>query len=169
VTYITGPIDSTVLRDRCRGYTDAMNERSLPTKIIELVQDVGEFTDRLNYDRTRALVDRLEFPTAIFSSDATRLALVSQLIQEKGIGTSEYGLGCFDEPYLNFPEDLYVVKVLQPLQEIGRKAVDLTLGLLNRKLSSEAAEGTSRLLLPPEILSLGPPTRPGHPGVIRSL
>ncbi len=165
VTYVTGPIDSTVLRDRCQGYIDAMNERGQTPRVMELVQDVGEFTDRVNYDRTRALVDRLEMPTAVFSSDATRLSLISQLIQEKGVPTGDYGLGCFDEPYLTFPEDLFVVKVLQPLQEIGRKAVDLTLSLLDRKLTSDDAKETSRLLLAPEILSLGPPTRPGHPVV----
>jgi len=161
VSFITGPIDSTVLRDRCQGYMDAMTQRGFPLQVMELVQAVGEGTDRLNYDLTRDLVSRLQFPTAIFSSDATRLALISQLVQERGIPHSDYALGCFDEPYLNFPEDLQFVKVLQPLREIGRKAVDLTLSRIESKLASEPIEGPSRILLTPEILSLGPPTRAG--------
>ncbi len=68
----------------------------------------------------------------------------------------------FDEPYLNFPEDLLFVKVLQPSKEIGRKAVDLTLSRIESKLANEEAEGPARILLSPEILSLGPPTRTGH-------
>lgn len=156
VSYITGPIDSTVLRDRCQGYVDAMNERGLPLNVLELVQAVGEGTDRLNYDLTRELVSRLQFPTAVFSADATRLALISQLIAEMDIPYRDYGLGCFDEPYLTFSEDLMFVKVLQPLREIGRQAVDLTLRRIESKAAGEVNDGPSRILLPPEILRLGP-------------
>jgi len=162
VSFITGPIDSTVLRDRCQGYMDAMTERGAPVNVMELVQGVGEGTDRLNYDLTRELVGRLKFPTAVFSSDATRLALISQLVQEQGVPSSDYALGCFDEPYLNFPEDLLFVKVLQPLREIGRKAVDLTLRRIEGKLAGEESDGPTRILLPPEILCLGPSTRAGN-------
>lgn len=162
VSFITGPIDSTVLRDRCQGYMDAMTERGFPLNVMELFQEVGEGTDRVNYDLTRDLVSRLRFPTAIFSSDATRLALISQLVQERGVPYSDYALGCFDEPYLNLPDDLLFVKVLQPLREIGRQAVDLTLSRIESKLANEQTEGPARILLSPEILSLGPPTRTGN-------
>jgi len=164
VSYITGPIDSTVLQDRCQGYLDAMSERGLASNVMELVQSVGDGdgTDRLNYDLTREVVARLKFPTAIFTADATRFALISQLVQEQGVSNNDYALGCFDEPYLNFPEDLLFVKVLQPLREIGRKAVDLTLSRIESKIASEETDGPSRILLSPEILSLGPPTRVGH-------
>jgi GntR family transcriptional regulator of arabinose operon len=168
VTYITCPVDSTVLRDRCEGYREAMKKNGLTPHVLELVQEVGEGIDRVNYDRSSAIVDRLDFPTAIFSSDATRLALISQLVQERGVPVSDYALGCFDEPYLTFSEELLFVKVLQPLREIGRKAVDLTLHLLEMKATSSEKKKRSRLLLPPEILSLGPPTRPGHHGISRS-
>ncbi|WP_158409113.1 GntR family transcriptional regulator [Fimbriimonas ginsengisoli] len=150
VAYITGPIDSTVLRDRRQGYLDAMAERGIAASVLELRQDLGEGVDRSNYDRTYDLVRQLRFPTAIFSADATRLAVISQIVEEMGVPRSDYALGCFDEPYLNPPEDLMLVKVLQPLREIGRNAVDLTLGRIEGR-----SDAPARLLLPPEILVTG--------------
>jgi len=154
VDYITGPIDSTVLRDRELGYVTAMEERGLKPRVHLLKQDIGDGADRPNYDRTRELVGRLEFPTAIFSADATRLAVIAQIVDVMGVPTRDVALGCFDEPYLNLPEDLLLVRVLQPLREIGRKAVDLTLSRIDG-----GAEPPVRLLLPPEILITGPTTR----------
>jgi len=119
-----------------------------------LRQDLGEGVDRSNYDRTRALVNQLEFPTAIFSADATRLAVISQILEEMGVPRSNYALGCFDEPYLNPPDDLLLLKVLQPLREIGRMAVELTLERIDHKSDSPV-----RHLLPPEILITGAPTQ----------
>jgi LacI family transcriptional regulator len=145
--YITGPIDSTVLRDRRQGYLDAMAERGLTTHVEELVQDFGDDVDRPNCERARQIVSNLKFPTAIFTADATRLAVVLQLVEEMEIPPSRYALGCFDEPYLNLPDELMLVRVLQPLREIGRRAVDLTLGRIEGNTDAPA-----RLLLPPEIL-----------------
>ncbi|RYG48754.1 GntR family transcriptional regulator [bacterium] len=152
VAYITAPIDSTVLRDRRLGFVSAMKERGLAPKVMELRQELGEGVDRSNYDRTRELVSKLTFPTAIFSADATRLALIAQIVADLGIPRSDYALGCFDEPYLNLPDDLMLLRVLQPLREIGRKAVDLTLGRIGGDTDTAA-----RLLLPPEILITGAP------------
>lgn len=161
VSYITAPIDSTVLRDRCEGYKAAMRERGFEPNVMELRQDLWEGSDRANYDRTRDLVSRLEFPTAVFSADATRLAVISQIIEELGVSRRDYALGCFDEPYLSTPDDLLLVKVLQPLREIGRLAVDLTMGRIeNRPVAG--AESPARLLLPPEILTVGNSTNPGE-------
>ena len=154
VAYITGPVDSTVLRDRREGYLDAMSERGLTPNVMELRQDLGEGVDRSNFDRTRDLVQQLQFPTAIFSADATRLALISQIVADMGVTPDRYALGCFDEPYLSLPDDLFLVRVLQPLREIGRKAVDLTLGRIEGN-----ADAPARLLLPPEILVTGTPTQ----------
>jgi GntR family transcriptional regulator of arabinose operon len=152
VAYITGPIDSTVLRDRRDGYLEAMAERGLAAHVMELKQDLGDGVDRTNYDRTRGLVSQLEFPTAIFSADATRLAIISQIVDELGVPRSDYALGCFDEPYLNPSDDLLLIRVLQPLRAIGREAVDLTIGRIEGKF-----DAVTRLLLPPEILITGAP------------
>lgn len=153
VAYITGPIDSTVLRDRRLGYLEAMADRGLTPRVMELKQDLGEGVDRSNYDRTLELVGGLDLPSAVFSADATRLALISQVLERLGASHEEYALGCFDEPYLNLPEDLMLLKVLQPLREIGRKAVDLTLERIEK-----GTDAPTRLLLPPEILITGAPT-----------
>jgi GntR family transcriptional regulator of arabinose operon len=154
VSYVTGPIDSTVLRDRRQGYLDAIKERKTVPHLMELVQGLGEGTDRANYDRARELVLQLKFPTAIFSADATRLAVISQILDELGVSRSDYALGCFDEPYLSLSEDLMLLKVLQPLREIGRKAVDQTLGRIEGN-----SDAPARLLLPPEILITGATTQ----------
>lgn len=154
VDYITGPIDSTVLRDRQLGYVTAMEERGKIPRVHELTQDFGDGADRPNYDRTRNLVRKLGFPTAIFSADATRLAVISQILDEMEVPYRDLGLGCFDEPYLNLPEDLMLIRVLQPLREIGRKAVDLTLSRIDG-----SADAPVRLLLPPEILITGATTQ----------
>lgn len=156
VTYVTGPLDSTTLRDRHQGYIEAMEEAGLTPRVMELKQDLGEGVDRSNYDRTQDVVRRMEFPSAVFSADATRLANLSQIINEFGIPKSEFALGCFDEPYLSLPEDLMLVRVLQPLQEIGRKAVDLTLGRIGKKAPADG-HAPVRVLLPPEILVTGGP------------
>lgn len=158
VSYVTAPIDSTVLRDRLQGYVEALNERGLSPQIYELPQDVGEGADRVNFDRTRELVSKLTFPTAIFSADATRLALITQLVEDRKIPSTAYSLGCFDEPYLFLSDDLMLVKVLQPLREIGRRAVELTMELIEEKSSSDV----HRVLLAPEILITGATTFTGE-------
>jgi len=161
VTYITAPIDSTVLRDRCQGYVDAMRERGLEPDVKILMQDLWEGSDRLNYDRTRELVAQLSFPTAIFSADATRLAVISQIVDEMGVPRNQYAIGCFDEPYLTTPDDLMLVKVLQPLREIGRRAVDIVLGRIEKRHTAVPDE-TARILLPPEVLTVGHATTTGQ-------
>jgi LacI family transcriptional regulator len=152
VAYVTGPIDSTALRDRLLGYREAMAEQGLKPNVMELKQELGDAVDRTNYDLTRRIVSRIKFPTAILSADATRLAIISQLIEGMGIAPASYALGCFDEPYLNLPDELMLVRVLQPLREIGRKAVEL---LMSRIDGLE--EPPRRLLLAPEILTTGNP------------
>jgi DNA-binding LacI/PurR family transcriptional regulator len=154
VTYITGPLDSSVLRERQNGYLDAMRERGLPPDVHELVQDVWEGCDRINYERARDLLTTVKFPTAIFSADATRLALIYQIVSEMEIPRRQYALGCFDEPYLNTPDDLMVVKVLQPLREIGRTAIDLTMRHIEAGAKPEG-EPPARIMLLPEILTSG--------------
>ena len=154
VDYITCPIDSTTLRDRLQGYMAAMNGRGLEPRVHELEQEVGDGTDPHNYERTHALVRQIRFPTALFASDATRLALVANIVDELGVPRGGYALGCFDEPYLNAPEGVLLLRVLQPLRDIGRKAVELTLSRIEGK-----ADPPVRLLLPPEILVTGAPTQ----------
>lgn len=154
VAYITGPIDSTVLRDRRNGYLDAMTERGLSPDVHELHQEVGDGVDRTNYDRTCELVAHLPFPTAVLSADATRLASLATAIEARGVSPAEYALGCFDEPYLFLPDEVVLVRILQPLREIGRQAVDLII----RRFHGNA-DPPVRLLLPPEVILSGGPTR----------
>jgi len=154
VEFVTGVMDNTALRDRHDGYVVAMNERGLAPRVHVLKHEIGEGTDRINYDRTRDLVHSFDFPTAIFCADATRLAVVSQIVERLSVPYPNYALGCFDEPYLNLPEELLLVRVLQPLREIGRNAIDLTV----RRLNGDAAP-PAQVQLAPEILVTGAPTQ----------
>jgi DNA-binding LacI/PurR family transcriptional regulator len=154
VTFITAPIDSTTLRDRLNGYTAAMNQHGLPLDIRELLQGVNK-----KNDRACEIVSDLDFPSAIFSSDATRLALIAEQIENRWIPSKDYALGCFDEPYLTFPEDLLFVKVLQPLREIGRTAVERILARLQGNSADNAPIDATPIKLPPEILTTGPKAR----------
>jgi len=154
VDYITCPIDSTTLRDRLQGYISAMKDHGHEPRVHELELEVGDGTDPVNNRQTHALLRQIQFPTALFASDATRLALVSNSVNESCAPRGSYALGCFDEPYLNAPEDVLFLRVLQPLRDIGRTAVELTLSRIEGN-----AEPPVRYLLPPEILVTGAPTQ----------
>jgi len=87
--------------------------------------------------------------------------VISQIVEEIGVSRNQYALGCFDEPYLNTPDDLMLVKVLQPLREIGRRAVEIVLGRIDNRTSA-GSEATTRILLPPEVLTVGHATTTGQ-------
>jgi len=67
-------------------------------------------------------------------------------MSEANLPLDAVALGCFDNPRVVLPEELLAVTVVQPLERIGRKAVQVIIDNLN------GTETRSRELIGPEIV-----------------
>lgn len=152
---VAGPRSHTVALDRIRGYQDALTRHGLP--VDQALIRMRSYEDEHAREATQALLDLPDRPTAIFSCSG-RLA--------KGI------LAVLQERHLRIPEDISLLTfddldwmslvtppltaIAQPAVEMGQRAMELLLGILQGEQPLEAREVVLRTEFV-ERASCGPP------------
>jgi DNA-binding LacI/PurR family transcriptional regulator len=110
IWYITQTPDNSALRDRQEGYQQAMTQRGYIPRILSLEDAIDQ-------------VSRTEERVALFTSDATQCAALWNVLQRFPDRYRQIALACFDETFLSFPRGVTVVKILQPLHDIGQLSI----------------------------------------------
>lgn len=121
VFFVTTPVVNTSLRDRLEGYVRAMECRCRVPRVLTIEQALA-----LTSESRSA-------PIAILTSEAGPLGTIWKRMSADGCTPSGLAVACFDEPYIHFPPNVTVVKVIQPLEEMGRLSINLAKDAANAR------------------------------------
>ena len=127
IMFVSGPSDSATSRDRERGYLDAMRANGFSPLVAE-----GDFKMESGFSLASRLMESKNRPTAIFAAnDMMAIGII--------LGLTNFGLkipgdlavvGCDDIPMASLIKPaLTTIRV--PMYEIGARAMELLLALLN--------------------------------------
>jgi len=132
------------------GYEAAMKESGRYPHVLYPIEGTEE--DSINdweergYGMARQMLGYVQHPFAIFAVTPALAIGAWRAMSEANLPLDAVALGCFDNPRVVLPEELLAVTVVQPLERIGRKAVQVIIDNLN------GTETRSRELIGPEIV-----------------
>ncbi|MEM7381571.1 MAG: LacI family DNA-binding transcriptional regulator [Bacteroidota bacterium] len=132
IACIQGLIGTSANASRVLGYRKAMLDHDIPEFYVSVSGD--DYSIETGYRSTKALLAQAQPPTAIFALNNQIAMGAMKAIKEEGLKIPEnISLLAFDEqPYFELlSPPLTAIK--QPMQEIGKVAVDMLLELLEGK------------------------------------
>lgn len=151
ILYMTGPVANAVLADRQAGYLAAMERLGLQPRVLQIEQDSDVPADehRRAYELGLRAFDPGPHPVGVLAADAVILTGVWRAAQHLGLQRDRLVLACFDDPALNVGDEPRIIRVVQPLQEIGRLSVQI----IEEELKGHKRTNTTsrRVELPPKI------------------
>jgi LacI family transcriptional regulator len=129
IGFITGWMDLGCAQDRLKGYKAALQMHHIP-EIPELIYE-GDFSQNSGVTAANVLFDLPEPPTAIFASNDMMAMGAMDVIRHRGLRVpDDISIVGFD----NIPQAAMVypplTTVQQPLEQMGRVATQVLLGLL---------------------------------------
>lgn len=145
IACIQGTPHSVTVKERVRGYLDALRERGLEETMISGVN----FSIQNGYLETKLILANMTPPTAIFALSNTILLGTVKALREASIRVpEEISVMCFDNnTYLEFL-DPAITCISQPIEEIGTLAVKILMNCISGKMQMPDA----KILLPPRLL-----------------
>lgn len=126
---ITGDLRSPISRDRLQGVTASADQHGRSNDLTILT---GDYSIECGAEMTRQLLAQAKRPTALFcfSDDMAFGAL--HAIRAAGLTCpADISVAGFDDVHLSRFSTPSLTTVRQPMHEIGRKTVDLLLGIIN--------------------------------------
>ena len=146
IACIQGTPHSVTVKERVRGYLDALRERGLEEEAM--ISGVN-FSIQNGYLETKLILTDMAPPTAIFALSNTILLGAVKALREASIRVpDQMSVMCFDNnTYLEFL-DPAITCISQPIEEIGTLAVKI---LMNR-ISGKMQMPDAKILLPPRLL-----------------
>jgi LacI family transcriptional regulator len=146
IGFITGSMDLGCSEDRLKGYRSALRTYHLP-EAPELVYE-GTFFQPEGYAGACALLDLDDPPTAIFASNDVMAMGAMDAVRNRELRIpDDISIVGFD----NIPQSAMVypplTTVQQPLEQMGRVAVQMLIGILKH-----AEKENSRIELPTELI-----------------
>lgn len=146
IGFITGSMDLGCAVERLAGYRSALRTYHIseqPNLVYE-----GNFFQPDGYAGATAMLDRPDYPTAIFASNDVMAMGVMDAIRNRGLRIPEdVSVVGFD----NIPQSALVYPALttvqQPLEQMGRVATQVLLGIL-----AEPQKSACRIELPTELV-----------------
>jgi GntR family transcriptional regulator of arabinose operon len=156
VVHITSPGENSALRDRRAGYERAMKEEKIAPLVLSIeerhIDEQG--MDKVSeeeraYRLARTLLETVELPFAVFTTDSPILAGLWRAILDHCLPHDRLAFACFDEPFVNFPKTVFSLKVIQPFGEIGRRSVNI----LQERIAGTGPPKPYRIFIEPEIVT----------------
>lgn len=136
---VAGPHSHTVAKDRIRGYQDALRHHGLP--VDEDLIRMRSYEDEHAHAAASALLDLDDPPTAIFCCSGRLAKGVLHVLQERGVRIpEEVSLLTFDDLDWMTLVRPPVTAIAQPAVEMGRKAMQILLGLMRGEPLPEEPE-----------------------------
>jgi LacI family transcriptional regulator len=130
IGFITGTLHYRAGADRLAGYKLALTQAGAPCDPALVVE--GDFTRQRGYDGTMALMRLPAPPTAIFASNDDSAFGAFDALRDGGRHVpDDVSLVGFDDIPQAAGMRPPLTTVQQPIHDMGRKAVELVLGLLN--------------------------------------
>lgn len=146
IAHLSGPMNIILSRDRLRGYQQALAQHELEADAA-LVQE-GDFTYESGYNLTLKLLALEKPPTAIFAAnDEMAIGAIKAVRHRGGRVPDDVAVVGFDDIQMASIFEPSLTTIAQPMFEIGQKAMELLLELI---------EGTSarrrQLVLPDRLV-----------------
>lgn len=135
ILYLSGQLDIKPSRERLEGYKKALEDNGIPFKEDLII--VGEFTSDFGYKSMKEM-DLSRDITAIFcGNDLIAIGAMNGL-KEKGRRIPEdISIVGFDDIYISSLVTPKLTTVMQPSYEIGYKAVDQLIDIIEKKKDTE--------------------------------
>jgi GntR family transcriptional regulator of arabinose operon len=156
VVHVTSPGDHSALRDRRAGYERAMREMDLTIQVsvVEEEQIDASGFDTVSeeeraYRLAQSLLASTELPFAVFAAEAPILAGIWRAMEEYGLPHDRIAFACFDEPFIEFPRNVFSLKIIQPFAEIGRRSI----ALLHERIGGNGPTEPCQIFIEPEIIT----------------
>lgn len=132
IGFISGPLQVILSRDRLKGYHQGLHQHNLPIE-ESLIQE-GDFTLESGYRMASRLLALTHPPTAIFAANDEMAIGAIQAIREKGYRVpDDIAVVGFDDIRLATLFDPPLTTVSQPKLEIGSKAAEVLIRILNNE------------------------------------
>lgn len=133
IAHITGPKDIILCRDRLKGYLQAMKDYRL--KINPLLILEGDFHYETGYNLMLKLMSIDNSPTAIFADNDEMAIGAIKAVKENNLKVPEdIAVVGFDDIKMALMCEPSLTTISQPTFEIGKKAMDLLIKILNKKI-----------------------------------
>lgn len=156
ICFVTNIGDCTSVRDRLRGYTDAVNSLGLScnvvysqiSPIVKGVYSEARFDKQCNeYICLKRTIENIRLPAALFSDNPTVNTVVHEVLNDLNVPTDQVILGHFDsDPPMRITDRCYF-EVDQPFAEIGAKAVRIAMDRVSGKTEHQQVALKPKLVI----------------------
>ena len=147
IAHISGPKDVILSQDRLKGYKKALHDHNL--KVYDDLINTGDFSYKSGYRNMSRLLKLDKPPTAIFA-DSDQMAIGAiKAIKSNGLKVpDDLALVGFDNIEIASIYEPSLTTVCQPMYEIGVKAMQLLLDILEKKeLENNKIKLESKLII----------------------
>ncbi|WP_071392736.1 LacI family DNA-binding transcriptional regulator [Bacillus tuaregi] len=132
IATITGPLHVVLGRDRLKGFQQAMIQYGLPLDQC-LIQE-GDFTLESGFNQMLKLLALENQPTAVFAANDEMAMGAIRAIKSKGLKVPhDIAVVGFDDIKFASIFEPALTTIAQPTFEIGEKAIELLISLINNK------------------------------------
>jgi len=147
IAFIQGICDTSVNKERLKGFIDAHEKNSIPFNESFIVGE--DFGEQNGYIGAKILLNGSERPTAIFGgSNLISLGAIRAISEEHLKIPDDISLIAFDDqPYFDFLSTP-VTSVRQKKEELGKISIALLLSELNKEISPEK----KKIIVPIELI-----------------
>ena len=147
IAFIQGVINTSVNRDRLKGYIDAHEMNNIPINKSFIVGE--DFGEQNGYIGTKILLNEPDRPTAIFgTSNLISIGAIRAIKEEHLKIPDDISLIAFDDqPYFDFL-DPPITSVRQKKDDLGNISISLLLNSLRGNISYEK----KRIMVPTELI-----------------
>ncbi|MCE5198955.1 GntR family transcriptional regulator [bacterium] len=136
IHYFTSDHDFVTIKNRMAGYIRAMAEHGLsyenylhvcPAALSMTSEEKG------SYSIVKAVLKDAKPGFAVFAANTPVFVGVMNGMRELGLNVGDIGLACFDEPPIYVPDNVVYINVLQPLEDMGTRCVEIIMDRLRDK------------------------------------
>ncbi|MHB1001070.1 MAG: GntR family transcriptional regulator [Armatimonadota bacterium] len=132
IYHITNSSDCSAIRDRIAGYKSAMESNGLGSHVLPrwdpCPTNAGE--EQAACNTVMDVVESESTPIGFFATNSLMIAGVWNAVKQTSVDTNKIALAFFDDEYVTFSDNTLVIKAVQPIEQIGRQAVNILLGKL---------------------------------------
>ncbi|BDG42999.1 LacI family DNA-binding transcriptional regulator [Saccharococcus caldoxylosilyticus] len=131
IGFISGPLNVILSRDRLKGFRQAMAQHNIPIESF-LVQE-GDFSFKSGYNMMMKFLALDQPPTAVFASNDEMAIGAIKAIKSKGLRVpDDISVVGFDDIQFASIYEPALTTISQPMFEIGKKAMELLIKLINK-------------------------------------
>lgn len=131
IGFISGPLNVILSRDRLKGFRQAMAQHNIPIESF-LVQE-GDFSFESGYNMMMKFLAFDQPPTAVFAANDEMAIGAIKAIKSKGLNVpDDISVVGFDDIKFASIYEPALTTISQPMFEIGKKAMELLIKLINK-------------------------------------